>query len=55
MFRSSAARWAAGVVLVVGLLALARFKPWERLRGPAAGERAAAPRKQLQVGFLPVT
>jgi len=55
MFRSSAARWAAGVVAVVALLALARFKPWERVRGTGGGERAAAERERLNVGFLPVT
>jgi hypothetical protein len=47
MFRSSVARWALGLVVVLAVLGLVRFKPWQRA---SVGERA-----QLQVGFLPVT
>ncbi len=48
MFRSAVARWVVGVVVLVAVLGVARFKPWQR--GGAGGARA-----QLQVGFLPVT
>ena len=48
MLRSSVARWVVGLVLVVAVLGLMRFKPWQRGGVPHA-------REQLQVGFLPVT
>lgn len=48
MLRSSAAKWIIGVVVVVAVLGVLRFKPWRR--GDTAAERQA-----LSVGFLPVT
>ncbi len=52
MFRSSVARWVLGAVLVIAVLGLARFKPWQRGGG---AEEAAGGRERLNVGFLPVT
>jgi len=49
MLRSSLGRWALGLLLVLAVLGLLRFKPWQR------GGGGAAAREQLQVGFLPVT
>ena len=48
MFRSSAVRIAVGVVAVVALLAVLRYKPW---KAQATDQR----REKLTVGFLPVT
>ena len=48
MMKSPIARWTIGVVVVLVVLGLLRFKPWQR-------EGASAVRQQLQVGFLPVT
>ena len=53
MFRSSVSRWILGFVLVIGVLALIRFKPW-RLRGSSGLQQTQA-RAELKVGFLPVT
>ncbi len=50
MFRSSAVRWIAGSVAFLAVLAVARYKPWQR--GPA---RILQARETLAVGFLPVT
>lgn len=50
MFRSSAARWIAGSVAFLAILAVVRYKPWQR--GPAQIFQA---RETLTVGFLPVT
>ena len=56
MLRSSAARWALGVVAFIAVLGLLRFKPWERGRTAAPGAPdAGAARPSLKVGFLPVT
>jgi NitT/TauT family transport system substrate-binding protein len=54
MFRSSAARWIIGVVAVIALLGLLRFKPWQRGAQQTA-DLASATREKLNVGFLPVT
>ena len=54
MFRSSIAKWIVGVVLVIGVLAVVRFKPWRMASGGAGQERTNA-RAELKVGFLPVT
>lgn len=51
MFRSSVGRWVLGLVVVIAVLALIRFKPWRR--GDADGQLQA--RAELKVGFLPVT
>lgn len=48
MFRSSASKWIIGVVVVVAVLGLLRFKPWQR-------GHSEATRPELAVGFLPVT
>jgi NitT/TauT family transport system substrate-binding protein len=50
MFRSSATRWIAGSVALLAVLAVVRYKPWQR--GPAHIFQA---RETLAVGFLPVT
>src|SRR5688572_14105154 len=55
MFRSTVARVALGVVLVVAVLGLIRYKPWQRAGGTGAGGGAAQARRRLSVGFLPVT
>jgi hypothetical protein len=54
MFRSSAARWIIGMVAVIAVLGLLRFKPWQRGAQQTADSGSAA-REKLQVGFLPVT
>lgn len=48
MFRSSTAKWIIGLVILIAVLGLLRFKPWQRGNGEAT-------REQLSVGFLPVT
>lgn len=53
MFRSSVGRWVLGLVVVIAVLALIRFKPWRR--GDADGQLQAQARAELKVGFLPVT
>jgi NitT/TauT family transport system substrate-binding protein len=50
LFRSSAARWIAGSVVFLAVLAAVRYKPWQR--GAAQILQA---RETLTVGFLPVT
>ena len=52
MFRSSVGRWLVGLILLIAVLALIRFKPW-RLRGNS--QQQAQARAELKVGFLPVT
>ena len=52
MFRSSVGRWLIGLILLIAVLAVIRFKPW-RLRG--ASQQQAQARAELKVGFLPVT
>jgi NitT/TauT family transport system substrate-binding protein len=54
MFRSAVFRWTVGLLLVVAILALARFKPW-RLAERDAGTQEGHARAELKVGFLPVT
>jgi NitT/TauT family transport system substrate-binding protein len=54
MFRSSSAKWIVGVVLVIGVLAVVRFKPW-RMASGGAGHESTNARAELKVGFLPVT
>ena len=53
MFRSPVARWVLGLMLVVAILALVRFKPWRFVRQSAQQQSQA--RAELKVGFLPVT
>ncbi|MGH9900261.1 MAG: ABC transporter substrate-binding protein, partial [Pyrinomonadaceae bacterium] len=59
MLRSPTARWILGAVVLIVLLGVLRFKPWQRWQGgspelPAAGDGSKA-RQVLAVGFLPVT
>src|SRR5262245_13010749 len=54
MFRSSIAKWVIGLVLVIGVLAVVRFKPWRWANKDGANESTNA-RAELKVGFLPVT
>ena len=54
MFRSSAARWIIGVIVVIVALGLLRYKPWQRDARQTAGLPEEA-REKLSVGFLPVT
>ena len=51
--RSSAARWILGVVILIAVLAVLRFKPWRTGSFRGTGETAA--REELKVGYLPVT
>ena len=55
MLRSTVSRWVLGLVVLIAVLGLARFKPWQRLASPGAGREAAEARERLNVGFLPVT
>jgi hypothetical protein len=52
MLRSSLARWSLGLLAMLVLLGLIRFKPWRHLTGQGGASQA---RQQLEVGFLPVT
>ena len=58
MLRSTTARVALGVIVLIAALGLLRFKPWQRGGGGSveqAANVANGPRQQLNVGFLPVT
>lgn len=57
MLRSSFAKWAMGAAVVVAVLGVLRFKPWQtRGVGDSATTRQAeSNRQRLNVGFLPVT
>lgn len=56
MFRSSVARWVLGLLILIAVLGAVKFKPWRLapFGGPGRSEQARA-RKELKVGFLPVT
>src|SRR5882757_9286339 len=54
MFGSSAARWTLGVLAFAAVIAVARFRPWERTARPQPDD-ASEMRETLKVGFLPVT
>ena len=54
MFRSPVARWVFGLMLVVAILALVRFKPWRFVARQSLQQHSQA-RAELKVGFLPVT
>ena len=54
MFRSSIARWVFGLLLVIGVLAVIKFKPW-RIGSLNERSQQAQAREDLKVGFLPVT
>src|ERR1041384_3531639 len=55
MFRNPIARWILGLVTLIALLSVVRFKPWRHVSfgGGASGQIHA--REELRVGFLPVT
>jgi len=57
MLRSTITRVALGVIILIAVLGLLRFKPWQRGGGSVeqAANIANGPRQQLNVGFLPVT
>ena len=53
MFRSSMARWILGLLVVISVLAIVKFKPWRLMtKGDQQQNQARA---DLKVGFLPVT
>jgi hypothetical protein len=52
---SSSIKIGAAVVAVVALLALLRFKPWQRDESANRVTATGAVRQALTVGFLPVT
>lgn len=54
MFRSSVVRWVLGLLLLIAVLGVVRFKPW-RLGSHGAASQQAQVREDLRVGFLPVT
>lgn len=57
MFRSTSARILIGAVIVIALLGLMRYKPWQRGAKTqlASNEMTEDGRERLNVGFLPVT
>ena len=54
MLRSKPFLIALTVFATIALLAVLRFKPWQRGHNQGAGVEGSA-RQQLSVGFLPVT
>lgn len=54
MLRSPITKILLGVVAVIALLGLLRYKPWQSKNAATTDETADA-RPQLNVGFLPVT
>ncbi|HTG91475.1 MAG TPA: ABC transporter substrate-binding protein [Pyrinomonadaceae bacterium] len=56
MFRSPIARWTLGVIALIAVLGVLRFKPWryESLRQVFQGKSENS-RMELKVGYLPVT
>ena len=56
MFRSPIARWTLGVLALIAVLGVLRFKPWryESLRQVFQGKSENS-RMELKVGYLPVT
>ena len=55
MFRSSITRLALGVLAIIAVLGVLRFKPWQRFTANRAATNSTVAREQLTVGFLPVT
>jgi hypothetical protein len=55
MLRSKPFLIALTVIAAIALLAVLRFKPWQRIHNQNAGGSQEAVRQQLAVGFLPVT
>jgi len=56
MLRSSSARWILGILALIAVLGVLRFKPWRyhSLR-EAFSSKSAQTRHELKVGYLPVT
>src|SRR6185369_10615572 len=54
MFRNTGLKILLGAIVVIAILGLLRFKPWQHLKSQPGAETATA-RAQLNVGFLPVT
>ena len=56
MFRSSITRLVLGVLAIIAVLGVLRFKPWQRFTvNRTAGTNSTVAREQLTIGFLPVT
>lgn len=55
MLRSPIAKILLGVVVVIALLALLRYKPWQSSKNTATTDEVADARARLNVGYLPVT
>ena len=57
MFRSAIARWILGLLIVIAVLGVIRFKPWRAASIKRLGghPEQTANREELKVGFLPVT
>ena len=55
MLRSPIAKILLGVVVVIALLALLRYKPWQSIKNTATTDEVADARARLNVGYLPVT
>jgi NitT/TauT family transport system substrate-binding protein len=49
MLRSPIARWGFGLIIILTVLGVLRFKPWQHWSGEVMA------REELRVGFLPVT
>jgi NitT/TauT family transport system substrate-binding protein len=52
---SPVARWVAGALLFVAVLALLRLRPWQTPAATPTPEQSSATRETLTVGYLPVT
>jgi len=48
-------RWIAGTLILIIILALLRFQPWQHWNGFTTGISSQSPIQILDVGFLPVT
>lgn len=55
MLRSPVTRWILGTVVVLGALAVLRYRPWVRTPLQSDATQMAQGRDMLAVGFLPVT
>lgn len=55
MFRGPIARWILGLVTLIAVLSVIRFKPWRHVSFSGQGTSGQPAREELKVGFLPVT
>ncbi|MBL8205448.1 MAG: ABC transporter substrate-binding protein [Blastocatellia bacterium] len=55
MLRSPIAKILLGVIVVIALLGLLRYRPWQSSKNAATTNETADARPQLNVGYLPVT